>query len=863
MKYLMCCSVAALLGAAGLVHAQPVLDGRLDASYGPLQWKQTIPTNFGDASLPPFNCTPIGLGIEAALDNTNRAGVVGGFPVATLTPAQMTAAGAVTTGAEFKIPLSEIGSPTGAIRIAGFVTNSNYSNFSSQVIGGIGGNTTAGGYPGSGTVDLSLVAGDQFVTVPLAGGSGTPVLDGQLDAAFYGAALTVQDTTSNYGDAVAPVVPADSIFKAAGGSEIAAVYARVSGGNLYVFVAGNIESNFNKLNLFIDTGVTTPATAAQNVLLNTNNNPTNVFDGGPNAMAGLKFDAAFNANYWVSLATGGGPELLFLDFAKLGTEADGGNMRSLNVAGTTTNPFVAGACPPPPTASPDTAGGSEINGLYATVCGQFLYLFIPGNLETNGNWLDLFFDVGSTTIPLASTGQQQLLGTNVTVGTDALGRMGPDPLDPALLPGLRFSNGFLADYFIAFRNQGSPVDVFAIAALLNTTGALNDGLPVVDPNNPNGPARPSAFEYGSFVGGPKSLNSPLSFDGQFCVRPVPVPVGGTCMANGFGTFWNPAPGIPGIDVQGDAGGAANNPTQVPVIRDIFSSFAPRLISQNAFDPLNRGTPTSPTANPVSLAQPGLIRIAIDNSNRGGITGASATFAASVTTGIEVRVRLDEIGYSGTGPIRVTGWINGGDHGFLSNQIIGGAMLPAQSNLGDPRAIDFAFVQGTGPFYVTIDPGTCVDAPTGACCFGANNEVCSIMSSAQCTATIAGGNFRGAGTTCTPGVCTGTVTTGRCCVGARCLTGVTEAACTAAINNNAGAVFALGQAGCNQLTPNINSTSPCCLANYNKAGGISVQDIFDFLGAWFSNSPNADINAGGLSVNDIFDFLAAWFSGGCN
>jgi hypothetical protein len=60
--------------------------------------------------------------------------------------------------------------------------------------------------------------------------------------------------------------------------------------------------------------------------------------------------------------------------------------------------------------------------------------------------------------------------------------------------------------------------------------------------------------------------------------------------------------------------------------------------------------------------------------------------------------------------------------------------------------------------------------------------------------------------------------------------------------------------------------PCCYANYNKLGGITVQDIFDFLTDWFSNSPNANVEGNGVAiptVQDIFDFLTAWFSAGCS
>ena len=55
--------------------------------------------------------------------------------------------------------------------------------------------------------------------------------------------------------------------------------------------------------------------------------------------------------------------------------------------------------------------------------------------------------------------------------------------------------------------------------------------------------------------------------------------------------------------------------------------------------------------------------------------------------------------------------------------------------------------------------------------------------------------------------------------------------------------------------------PSCPADFNGAGGLTVQDIFDFLGAWFAGDPRADFNGiGGLSVQDIFDFLSAWFAG---
>jgi hypothetical protein len=53
----------------------------------------------------------------------------------------------------------------------------------------------------------------------------------------------------------------------------------------------------------------------------------------------------------------------------------------------------------------------------------------------------------------------------------------------------------------------------------------------------------------------------------------------------------------------------------------------------------------------------------------------------------------------------------------------------------------------------------------------------------------------------------------------------------------------------------------CRADFNQSGTLNVQDIFDFLSAWFAGDVRANFNgADGISVQDIFDFLYAWFAG---
>ncbi|MCC6320277.1 MAG: hypothetical protein IT438_02435 [Phycisphaerales bacterium] len=65
------------------------------------------------------------------------------------------------------------------------------------------------------------------------------------------------------------------------------------------------------------------------------------------------------------------------------------------------------------------------------------------------------------------------------------------------------------------------------------------------------------------------------------------------------------------------------------------------------------------------------------------------------------------------------------------------------------------------------------------------------------------------------------------------------------------------------------TIPCCRGDFTQNNNVSVQDLFDFLAAYFANDPCANANdsppgpgaPNGLSVQDLFDFLAAYF-GAC-
>lgn len=67
--------------------------------------------------------------------------------------------------------------------------------------------------------------------------------------------------------------------------------------------------------------------------------------------------------------------------------------------------------------------------------------------------------------------------------------------------------------------------------------------------------------------------------------------------------------------------------------------------------------------------------------------------------------------------------------------------------------------------------------------------------------------------------------GVCCRGTTCVVGLTAQECTGPNTQYL------------ELAPECNATdvltTPCCKADFNKVNGVEVQDIFDFLNAWFN------------------------------
>lgn len=143
---------------------------------------------------------------------------------------------------------------------------------------------------------------------------GQIVVDGVRDEG-YGAALVVQDTATGFGDSNLGAIDY------ANGSELDAAYGFVQDGWLRLFFAGNLESNFNKLEIFIDA-----LPGGQNRLLG--NNPDVDFNGlnrmGDDGTGnGLRFDDGFEPDRWFSLTCGGAPFAFYFNAADLLTEGGG------------------------------------------------------------------------------------------------------------------------------------------------------------------------------------------------------------------------------------------------------------------------------------------------------------------------------------------------------------------------------------------------------------------------------------------------------------------------------------------------------------------------------------------------------------
>jgi len=153
------------------------------------------------------------------------------------------------------------------------------------------------------------------VGIALAAGSAHAQLtvDGTAEGT-YGGPIVIQDTQTNFGDAT------DGLPGIANGSELDNARAFVGDNGLFLHLGGNLQSNFNKLEIFFDTGA-----GGQNQLRGDNrdldfNGLNRMGDDGSGN--GLTFDDAFTADYYLTVTGGNDPFEFFMSGTPILT--DGG-----------------------------------------------------------------------------------------------------------------------------------------------------------------------------------------------------------------------------------------------------------------------------------------------------------------------------------------------------------------------------------------------------------------------------------------------------------------------------------------------------------------------------------------------------------
>ncbi|MBC7449064.1 MAG: choice-of-anchor D domain-containing protein [Hymenobacteraceae bacterium] len=374
-------------------------------------------TNTGGVSFPvDFDLTGgTNLG-DVAINNSNTAGVTGGT-----SSGSAAGAGSVTTGIEIRIPLSAI-SPTGNINIAAIINGGGRNYISNQTLAGLpspkgnlGGNGN-GGFTGSVTgINFTTFAGDQFVTIPYTPVVVQPDLGLSPTSLRFGSVLTTAGSTTrtftitNTGNAplnVTAINTSNPAFTAAP-QTVTALGVGLSQTIIVTFNPSLAGAQNATLTVVSDAPIATPNTVSAN--------------GIGTAPGTALVDGTRDATYPAAL----GVQNNATSFGN-STSGDDGN-----------------------------ASGSELDNVHTQIIGNDLYIFLGGNLETNGNHLELFFDskrnVGATVV-----GQNKLL----------TGNTGP----AGAMTGLQFDAAVNADYAVSVKANANGALDFSYSIIGTTDG---------------------------------------------------------------------------------------------------------------------------------------------------------------------------------------------------------------------------------------------------------------------------------------------------------------------------------------------------------------------------------------------------------
>ena len=547
---------------------------------------------------------------------------------------------------------------------------------------------------------VSCTAGLFFLTLT-AHGQDT---DGLLDPAYPGDALAIQDTGTQFGDNDDPDILVST------GSELDGMYAYTTETALHLMLTGNLASDFQKLEIFIDA-----VDGGQNTLRDDNAdidfNGLNRMGGSAFAGGALRFDEGFSPDFMILATLGGDPVTLYASAAQLLTEGGGvgiflgssadnpngfGGILSdtgIEIAVDNSNIDGVGA----------GTGADDGSGVMTGIEIRMPFTVLPtAYAQGDGMRICAFINNGSHDF----VSNQFLPGLG---GSDNLGE--PRRVDLTQVPGCQFValDGDDTDYPCApgdgFEVPGDPVVVMDGFA----DGEYGDPLAVQDTSTNFGDASLGLTDFcdGSEIDAlfafidDERLNLLVAGNVQSNFNHLEIFLdfadGGQNRVRGD----NPGVNFGALSRMGDDGSGNGLKFDDTFGADMYLEFncggdeafnfylsAAQMLTDGGGSGVELGGGESGGV----LAGLNGIQCAVDNSNVAGVIGGSGLDDGSgVFTGVEVSIPLSILeGYDG-GDIKVFTAINSSDHGFMSNQILGG--IGGGDNLGEPRAVDFALIDG--------------------------------------------------------------------------------------------------------------------------------------------------------------------------
>ena len=515
------------------------------------------------------------------------------------------------------------------------------------------------------------------------------------------------------------------------GSELCGIYATVSDGLLYIFLPGNLESNYNKLDLFLDFD----DSVGQNVLRDDN---PNVDFNGLNAMGGsdisgapgLSFDEGFTADYYITLGMGfdgkGANPALYANAAQILTEGGGGGG------------FLGNSID-----NPNGLGGIlSDTGIELAVNNANIDGVLSGEQAAPSNPAEGVTTGIEIVIPISQIAPTYLAGSGMRVcaminnsGHTFMSNQVLGPLeaptnnlgDPRLvdfkdIPGCQFVafDGAEGKYPCGPGNDGGGGEPVADPLVtVDGDAGTEYGAPLIVQDTQTGfgdatdglTGQCNGSELDAAYGFIDDDRINLVFAGNFESNFNKLQVffdfgeGGQNRLRGD----NPEAGFNGLNIMGDDGTGNGLAFDEGFAADLWFSancggepvslFA--NLAQVLTDGGGSGTYIGGAEVGVDILR-GLngVWVAIDNSNVAGVDGGDdLSDGTGVTTGIEASIPLGlMVGYEG-GPIRVCAFITSSDQNFVSNQVLGG--IGGGANLEDPRNVDFSLLEGDQFFTVEL------------------------------------------------------------------------------------------------------------------------------------------------------------------